>query len=231
MSCSRIGAVGIYDPAHPRPPGLSFPDAARKGLLLTQHAPAAWESADYWKVHDNPGNLVWSLGAWRLLGEHSASTLDFRRARVLHRPNAFCQLYMATGPTFTASGSSQVYIKRAQHLLAAMHSVRKPMILLGAGVAGAIRCDESLSPWMTDFAGNLSRHIATHGGVVGLRGPCSHKMLSSAGFSSGFEDLGCPSLFLDTAPYMGARLQRRYRRLRDKIADKKPLKVCGSCRT
>ena len=48
-----IAAVGVYEPAWPRPPGLSYQDAGEMGLTVSQHLPSAWEQNNHGKIADN----------------------------------------------------------------------------------------------------------------------------------------------------------------------------------
>ena len=233
-SC-RAAAIGVYDPEFPRPaPGQSGPsgfhDAAKRGLLLSQVAPAAWESSDPSRRPDNTGNLVWSFAAWNLLATRSARVLDFSRRRILEsgrtEAQRFCQLYVASGPLLTTSAPAPHEVMRFTMVLDAVRQIRQPLVVLGVGVIPA-SCTGQLHQTNVDFLSELERRMRANGGFVGLRGECTARLVRNAGFTKerGFEALGCPSLFLNSQPDLGATLERKYARLRQRILDGTPLKV------
>ena len=155
------------------------------------------------------------------------------------KPGKFCGIYIATGPMWTVPFLDD----NAKSLMRALEAVPTgPVVILGTGAVVqrkyGIHCPSSqpLTPLKTGHLPpktpfNLAlqaigQRIRTFGGFIGVRGVCSQQAFNSTGLQlPEVEVLGCPSLFLNTRPHLGALLQRGYENLVRKLRDGAPVRV------
>lgn len=226
-----LGSMGIYNPAYPMPQGLSVAQMTKAGLVNGNPGTmAAWEDArEYNKGVTNPGNNVWAFGAWNLLGPRHVQRLDFNRSRILTAEvGSTCGVYSATGPLWTAQGYNA---KHFEAILAALKAAPDgPLIMLGTGLGSDPGCDRAaIRPLRGGLQAEALRaigeHFRTQGGFMTVRGACTKRFLHNAGLTIGVEPIGCPSLFINTQPDLGATLQRKYRALVQKLRAGASIKV------
>lgn len=214
----RIGTFHVYDLEYPRPKGLSFMDAADRGLLVGDGS-TAWESADYHRGYSNPGNNVWSLGARMLLG--NASELVMGKEK-MEKDYSLSAVFVAMGPNIKGS-KAKTQLTETERITTLKNWREVPYIQVGLGVgeyAGDrpngdrdFECMDALDEQKKIALDAVQKRITENGGFVGLRGKCSESLLRRAGYTV-FETLGCPSLFINTSPGLGHILQTKFEALR-----------------
>ena len=222
---ARLGSMGIYDPAYLMPESLSVSGWTRAGLVIGNPGiTSAWEDADgHGTGTANPGNNVWAFGSWNLLGPRSARRLDFNRSRILAASPASCGIYSASGPLWSGHG-----VKDFAAILKVLKAAPDgPFVMLGTGAATS-SCEfkpGQLPPSGLEALREIDRRIRTQGGFVTVRGDCSKRFLVGAGLMHGVESLGCPSLFINPRPGLGASLQQKYNAVVQKLEAGAPIKI------
>ena len=211
MTRGKVATVGVYDPDWPRPPSLTQAQATAAALGLGADGPAAWESARPLKTLDNMGNLVWSLGAWSLLG--GSQPYAMRRDLWTTQASTIKVLLVATGPLIGPL-SKDSRIKPLSDAIAALPNV--PVVVLGMGL-NHHNCSAELNLAALAFLRQLTERVQSRGGFIGVRGECTQQMMRTNGFSNS-EVLGCPSLFINASQNLAQVLSNKYRQLPERLA-------------
>lgn len=156
------------------------------------------------RLTGNSGNLAFSVAVAQSLLGGKAPVFGLN-----NNGQAAAQGNIAVLPcaNYLSGDEHEAMTKRA----AVIDALDMPVVAIGLGAQapmGGGPCE--LSPDVRQFVEAVVRHRPGEAPHISVRGEFTRQVMEKAGFGAHVEVLGCPSLFLNTAPDLGEQVQRRF---------------------
>ena len=164
---------------------------------------SAWQSTDslFLQTGLNSGNLAFQYAIQRITG--ADTTVLWHAAGELDRHEAVAVIPCANqlGPHYDFGELAQL-----------LKDVKTKFVVLGLGGQGNLAYDElpEIPQGTLDWLSVISAHAPSGEPNIGVRGGFTLRMLDHHGFGAKSTVLGCPSLFINPSPTLGADLERRF---------------------